>query len=420
MATTITNVTELQAINDNLAGDYILGNNIDASATSGWNDGAGFDPIGSGTTLHSYSRPESDDFGYAGQSGSWTIYPSDGVFYDKVDEETPDDDSTYIQAVTSGSYALLAHDATALDIPDDATDITVAIRARVRNVASGTSYIQGMVNINGTEYLVGSNLAVSSESYANKSWTMNDYPPMGFGGWTVGNVFSLAVAGVGVKVSDASPDVRITQLYIDVAYKRKFSGKLDGAEYTISDLYINRPTEDDIGLFGYTDGATIQGVTIANCNYTILDDAGALVGESNNDTITNCHSSGSITGRSYIGGLIGFSNNSAISRCSSSVKVSGNDFTGGLIGWSYQCTISQCFAKGDVTGTDDYAGGLIGVSQEDDIDDCYARGNVAADRYVGGLIAYFYGATKTIDNCYSTGAVTGNSDVGGLIGYSDS
>ena len=42
----ITNVNELQAMNSNLAGNYWLSNDIDASATVGWNAGAGFVPIG--------------------------------------------------------------------------------------------------------------------------------------------------------------------------------------------------------------------------------------------------------------------------------------------------------------------------------------------------------------------------------------
>ena len=47
MSTTITNVTELQAMENDLTEDYVLGNNIDASATSGWNGGEGFAPVGS-------------------------------------------------------------------------------------------------------------------------------------------------------------------------------------------------------------------------------------------------------------------------------------------------------------------------------------------------------------------------------------
>jgi len=46
VGTAITNVTELQAMENDLAGSYYLANDIDASATTGWNAGAGFIPIG--------------------------------------------------------------------------------------------------------------------------------------------------------------------------------------------------------------------------------------------------------------------------------------------------------------------------------------------------------------------------------------
>ncbi len=42
----ITDVNGLQAMSGNLDGWYELGNDIDASATSGWPGGSGFDPIG--------------------------------------------------------------------------------------------------------------------------------------------------------------------------------------------------------------------------------------------------------------------------------------------------------------------------------------------------------------------------------------
>ncbi|MBU1711861.1 MAG: filamentous hemagglutinin N-terminal domain-containing protein [Proteobacteria bacterium] len=42
----VNNVNNLQAINTNLTGNYALGKDIDATATSGWNSGAGFVPLG--------------------------------------------------------------------------------------------------------------------------------------------------------------------------------------------------------------------------------------------------------------------------------------------------------------------------------------------------------------------------------------
>jgi len=46
----ITTVAELQAMNDDLAGSYVLAGDIDASETATWNGGQGFVPIGSAAT----------------------------------------------------------------------------------------------------------------------------------------------------------------------------------------------------------------------------------------------------------------------------------------------------------------------------------------------------------------------------------
>lgn len=46
----ISNCTDLQNINNDLTAYYVLAGNIDCSATSGWNSGAGFVPIGSNSS----------------------------------------------------------------------------------------------------------------------------------------------------------------------------------------------------------------------------------------------------------------------------------------------------------------------------------------------------------------------------------
>ena len=51
LGTAITNCTELQDIKNNLAENYYLANDIDCSFTSSWNGGAGFEPIGTSSTL---------------------------------------------------------------------------------------------------------------------------------------------------------------------------------------------------------------------------------------------------------------------------------------------------------------------------------------------------------------------------------
>jgi len=87
----ITNATELQNISANLSAYYKLGNDIDASETSSWNDGAGFIPIGnytnkfsgeldgaghyiSGLYINRITNPVWDDLGW----GKW--YDGVGLF----------------------------------------------------------------------------------------------------------------------------------------------------------------------------------------------------------------------------------------------------------------------------------------------------------------------------------------------------
>ena len=52
-----TTSTSLQGIGNNLAGHYVLGTDIDASATDSWNGGAGFEPIGAPRQQAHYRSP---------------------------------------------------------------------------------------------------------------------------------------------------------------------------------------------------------------------------------------------------------------------------------------------------------------------------------------------------------------------------
>jgi filamentous hemagglutinin family protein len=62
--TVIRDVDQLQAMSSNLAGRYVLASNIDASATSGWNSGAGFVPIAGNGDLNSRFSGVLDGLGH--------------------------------------------------------------------------------------------------------------------------------------------------------------------------------------------------------------------------------------------------------------------------------------------------------------------------------------------------------------------
>ncbi len=201
-----------------------------------------------------------------------------------------------------------------------------------------------------------------------------------------------------------------------------FDGNFDGKGFNIINLFINRPLEGQVGLFGSVfGGATgaIRNVTLENCDITGQDWTGALIGRAAGlpGTIENCHSSGSITGNNDVGGLIGYLL-IGCSSCSSSCNVSESAFSardfGGLAGLS-QGTVNRCFATGNVNApTCQSVGGLIGWHGTDLVSDCYARGDVVGDDEVGGFIGTNNGGP--IDNCYSTGSVSGTTNVGGFCG----
>ena len=143
-----------------------------------------------------------------------------------------------------------------------------------------------------------------------------------------------------------------------------FTGSYDGDGYTINGLTIARSTTQRIGLFGKINGAAIQDLGVTNVNISGFHYVGALVGRNDSSTISNCYSTGSVTGTgSYVGGLAGLAqDNSTISNCYSTGTVTGNNYVGGLAGYIFDATASviNCYSTGTVTGNDSYVGGFVG------------------------------------------------------------
>lgn len=92
-----------------------------------------------------------------------------------------------------------------------------------------------------------------------------------------------------------------------------FSGNFDGAGYTISNLYINKPGIDNIGFIGNAwdpeSRKEIKNVNIVNADISGNRSTAVLVGNSASITISNCHISGDISVKGsdrYIGGIAGY------------------------------------------------------------------------------------------------------------------
>ncbi len=164
-----------------------------------------------------------------------------------------------------------------------------------------------------------------------------------------------------------------------------FTGGFNGDGYTISDLTINRPTEDDIGLFGDLHGS-VSNLNLLNVNITGDDNVGGLAGlaDSGSD-VSESSVSGSITGDLDVGGLAGETRGSVQTSYTHAFVTGGSD-VGGLIGFaSSNSDFSNSYSMGKVTGSDD-VGGFIGEFNGDEISTSYSTSKVTGSSGTGGFI----------------------------------
>jgi hypothetical protein len=169
----------------------------------------------------------------------------------------------------------------------------------------------------------------------------------------------------------------------------KFTGNYDGQGYTLAGLYINRPGESGIGLFGRTLNAEIKNLNLTNVSVVGSASTGGLAGYIETTVVADCSVTGSVTGANNTGGLIGMSlTSSEIRSCSSSSSVTGTKYAGGLCGYNTtNSVISNSFSLGDVNGSD-FAGGFLGYNNNSAIvNNCYSAGFVSGEGTKGGFVA---------------------------------
>ena len=175
--------------------------------------------------------------------------------------------------------------------------------------------------------------------------------------------------------------------------RTSFDTRFVGNGRTIANLYIRRPTESDVGLFGviYSAGY-ISGTGLELVDVQGHSRVGGLAGE-NLGTVTAVFVSGNVVGSWHrVGGLVGDSRYGIVTTSYSTANVTGDGGVGGLIGYEYR-------------------GGTVRAS--------YAVGRINAQQAAGGLIGYTY--LGKVETSYSAGRVTGPGDnVGGVIGVNGS
>lgn len=214
-----------------------------------------------------------------------------------------------------------------------------------------------------------------------------------------------------------------------------FTGKFDGIDYNIFNLDISG--ENNVGLFGKTDGATINNVTLVGGSITGTgkDNVGAIVGSANNTTLTNVVNSAAVSGNSNVGGIVGSADNSVIKDAINTGVINGSgDNVGGLIGNLQDSKfveatddteevekglIGNSYNLGDVSGIGSNVGGLVGSASNSTIGDdtnlVYNRMDVTGAYNVGGIVGNMAGST--VQNAENSGTVLASGSVTDKYNY---
>lgn len=208
-----------------------------------------------------------------------------------------------------------------------------------------------------------------------------------------------------------------------------FTGSFDGNGYTVSGVTIDRPSEDNMGLFGSVDGGTIENVGVTDVDVTGNDIVGGLVGGNGGSVSQSFTDGGTVRGGDSVGGLVGLNEGggSGVSVSFARCVVTGSAGIGGLIGTN-DSTASESYARGTIDGGGG-VGGLVGINVGVVVNS-YAHGSVTGDGGVGGFVGenvdsgllelgLLGGDEGTITTSYATASVNGNSDIGGLVGNNE-
>ena len=425
--------TDLQGINGALGGYYALGVNIDAAATSGWNSGKGFDPLGA-------TNAEGGGNGFTGRFlglghtvSNLTVKRTSSAY-----------GGLFGLAAASASIgnvglvnASIAVNGDANTFIGDGTGGTAGALAGVSYGAITQSYSTGSVSANGGPTfgpstggaggvaggLVGKSYGTITGSHSTATVSAGGHDGMATGG-AGGKAGGLAGQSSGV-ISDS---------YATGAIAANGGGATDittgtaGAGGTAGGLVAESS--------GAITGSHATGVVSANGGGARTSGgggkAGGLVGLSSS-TITASYATGVVSANGGGGGSVGGAtggtagglvaeSNGAITRSYSTGAVSANGGGGGSAGISV----------GSAGGSGGTAGGLVGRSS-DTITASYATGAASANGGggggggpsstggnggSGGLAGGLVGdASGAIAQSYATGAASANGGSGGSNPY---
>ena len=354
--------TDLQGLNGNLYSAYALGSNIDASATAGWNAGAGFMPLG---TLNS---------------------------------------------PFSGQFDGLGHTITGLAINRPTTDY-VGLFGVATNYYSSYKQVSNLGLVDPS---------ITGRIYAGALAGRIDSSNFGFNTVTGGTV--SGVDSVGGMVGEALRSSLVDSRASASVSGRNWTGGLVGFADNSNQSFDRNSASGNVtgtgfgigGLFGST-GAGIRN-SFATGTVQGASNAGGLAGSAVSANIYQSYATGNVTASgNSAGGLVGNADGGSIAESYAAGSVSALRMAGGLVGTApNRGSFVNNYALGAVMAGTTTAGGLIGSMTNASVSTSYSTGAVSAPLLAGGLVGTSTGSNVTSSywNTDTSGRATSTGGTG--------
>ncbi|MDY4297221.1 MULTISPECIES: MBG domain-containing protein [unclassified Xanthomonas] len=399
-STTIGNAHQLQLMAYNLAANYSLSADIDASQTAGSNasgmwSSAGFSPVGDSNNAFTGSLDG------ANRAISGLTIARGGTSYVGLFGNTGAASRIVNLALTGATVTGTAYVGGVAGF-----NAGTLSGIRVTGTMSGTgNFIGGLTGYNNAGTITGAQTSGSV---------------VGSGGPYSGNyVGGLIGSNAGGTINASSSSSTVSGgSSVGGLVGNDYQGNYSNVQASGSATSTSTASGDHVGgLIGNANQSQIQNASASGNVTATTTHAGGLLGQASTATLTNVQASGSVSGSNYVGGLIGVANRGTITNAHATGGASGVNYVGGLVGNLFSTSLSDAYAVGDVSGTS-YIGGLVGYNSRGSLARVYATGFIAATEYAGGLVGY--NLTGTINAAYAGGrGVIGTEYLGGLVGYND-
>ena len=460
--------TDLQGISGNLAGNYALGGNIDATATSTWNSNAGFTPVGNASTRfsgtldglgHAISNltinlPTSTDVGLFGQTAAASSVRTLGLVGESI---TGNIRTGGLAGLNYGTISNIYATGSVSGGSFPVGGLVGRNRGTISNSYATSNVAGGIKNAGG---LVGSNYGTISNSYATGNVTGGAYQVGGlvgvnYGSGTVSTSYAIGgVSGssnVGGLIGLNSGTVNNSYWNTDI-YATGIGGGTTTGATGLNTAAMQSAANFSGFTFTATPGASGNNWVMVDADGT-LNNAGNAAGATYpmlaseysininnahqlqlmamapgaNYTLTSSINAAATGNGGDVWGSAGFVPvGNASSNFSGSFDGLGNSIANltinrpgadnvGLFGVAQASVINNLgLINVSITGHNS-VGALIGSATVGSASNDYATGQVTGQGNVGGLLGFEN--TMNLSSSHAESTVTGGSAVGGLIGY---